>query len=332
MSRKQGNWAIGLVISALALVVAFWGFQPARMWGVLQQGKYLFLLPLFVVMLIGLIVRARGWQILLGERITLTQAFFTINEGYLLNNVLPLRLGELARAYIVSRLSELKAGQVLATIVLERVIDAGISLATLLAALAFIVVPDWAARLVTGVAILVGAAIVVLAVLLLRGDALVALLRRFPGRIFPILAHLMNDFRRGLDVLSRPTDLLRALAWNFLSWVMVWLQYWLLLKAFGDGGSLVSAILLAGVIAFGAAVPSSPGAVGLYELSAVAGLMIFGYARETALSIAIMGHAVQLLGTAGLGAWGLMRDGWTVLGLADQARGLLQEARQEVSS
>lgn len=331
MSRRRGNWAIGVLISALALVAAFWGFQPARLWNVLRQGNYFYLLPLFLIMVVGLIVRARGWQILLGERITLPQAFFAINEGYLLNNVLPLRLGELARAYIVSRLSDLKAAQVLASIVLERVIDAGISLATLLFALTFIVAPDWADNLIKGVALLFGAAIVILAIVLLRGDALIAWMHRAPGRIFRLVARLMDDFRRGLDVLSRPSDVGRAVVWNFLSWVMVWLQYWLLLLAFGEGGTMINAMLLAGVIAFGAAVPSSPGAVGLYELSAVAALMIFGYPREIALSIAIMGHAMQLLGTAGLGAWGLMRDGWTVLSLADQARGLLKEMRQETS-
>jgi uncharacterized membrane protein YbhN (UPF0104 family) len=80
-----------------------------------------------------------------------------------------------------------------------------------------------------------------------------------------------------------------------------------------------------GVIAFGAALPSSPGAIGVYELSAVAALMVFGYSREVAVSVAILAHGLVLALPGILGALALAREGQTLRSLASRAQSLFRK-------
>ncbi len=83
-------------------------------------------------------------------------------------------------------------------------------------------------------------------------------------------------------------------------------------------------------MALGAAIPSSPGALGVYELATVAGLLVFGYPRELAVSVAIVSHGLQLGIIALLGGWALAKEGQTLLGLADQAQSLLRRSHNAV--
>jgi hypothetical protein len=311
-----------------ALVIAFWGVDPSRLVAALGKAKPMLLLPAALSILVGLFARARSWQILLHGRVSLRRAFDALNAGYLLNIVLPFRLGELGRAYILGRRPPLTTGQVVATVVIERVIDTLVSLGGLAVALALVVTPAWAQSLVAWISLAVLLGLGALFLLMARGDRLAALLRRSPVPMVTGFAGATDEFVRGLELLSQPRRVLRAAFWSLMAWATAWLQIWLLLRAFSIHGSLVVSLLVSGVIAFGAAVPSSPGAVGGYELSAVAGLMIFGYQREPALSVAIAGHGLQLLVLGGLGAWSLAREGETLAGLAARARAALRDPRE----
>ena len=96
-----------------------------------------------ILSFVWILVRAKVWQTLLRNRASYRDVLFTVGEGYLLNNLLPFRLGELGRAFLISRKSEpstssgqrMQFAEVLPTIVIERVVDLGISAAILLAAL-----------------------------------------------------------------------------------------------------------------------------------------------------------------------------------------------------
>src|SRR4030042_1001940 len=80
----------------------------------------------------------QAWRRLLQDKVTRRQTFFTINEGYLLNNFLPLRLGEVGRAYLLGQNSGLGFWRVLSSILLERGLDVLLTVAMLLGALPFV--------------------------------------------------------------------------------------------------------------------------------------------------------------------------------------------------
>lgn len=331
--RRARNWLIGAVISLVALVIAVWGVQPGRFVSVLKQANYLFLIPSALLLALGLLARARSWHVLMGAAVPYRRAFDALNEGYLLNNVLPLRLGELARAYLVSQGSGISASGALATIVVERLIDIVVSLAGLLGALPFMVSPDLAVNVAVGVGIALVGVVAVLGLLLFKREAFLRMLQRLPGRGLWGLSGAADRFLSGIGSLtSHPVRLLLAAFWSTIAWLTNWLMIWLLLAAFGELAPAVVPFFTSGVVAFGAALPSSPGAIGVFELSAVAALLVFGYSREVALGVAILAHGLVLALPGILGAWALAREGQTLRSLASQAQSFFRKAEDTATT
>ncbi|MCC6957861.1 MAG: flippase-like domain-containing protein, partial [Anaerolineales bacterium] len=96
----RANWrrlAPGLLVSAVALGVIFYLIDLERFLEALRLADYRYVILLFGITLVWLAVRSLAWRTLLSEQARYGQVFLTLNEGYLLNNVLPLRLGEVGR-------------------------------------------------------------------------------------------------------------------------------------------------------------------------------------------------------------------------------------------
>ena len=95
------------MVSAISLAVVFYYANLGQMLEALRQADYRIVAAAFLVSLVWLVVRAMYWRTLLQERASFSKVFFTITEGYLLNNILPFRLGEVARAFLLSGKTEL---------------------------------------------------------------------------------------------------------------------------------------------------------------------------------------------------------------------------------
>jgi uncharacterized membrane protein YbhN (UPF0104 family) len=187
-------------------------------------------------------------------------------------------------------------------------------------ALPFVISPSWTQNLVLGVVAVILLLLLVLLLLLWQRRRVIGVLSRLPGRGLWGLDAIAEDFITGLESSLVAGRLLRAAFWSLVAWGTAWLQIWFLLQAFNLAGTLIVSLFVTGVIAFGAALPSSPGAIGVFELSAVAGLLVFGFARETALGVAITAHILQLAITSAIGAWALAQEGQTLIGLAERTQ------------
>ena len=326
---KAGRFLIGIVISVLGLVVVFWGVQPERMLTVLSKATVGYLLPAELVLIAGLAARAISWRILLAEKLPLRKVFDVINIGYLLNAILPFRIGEVGRAYLISRDQAIGAPKIFGTIVVERFLDISVSFSALLVVLPSIVNPEWTSNLLFGVGIgnilLMGGSLT-----LLRGrQSILRIMQRFSKFGLQRLVGVTEDFISGIEAFGRPKLILRAAFWNFIAWTCFWLQLWFLLNFIGAPGAIPVLLFVSGVIAFGVALPSSPGAIGVFEFAAVAGFLIMGYARETALSVAIVWHVLLLANTALFGGWALAREGSSIFELAGKAQSLLHNRQSQ---
>jgi uncharacterized protein (TIRG00374 family) len=315
--RNQRNWIIGIVISGVALLIAFWGINPSRFWSALSGAAYLLVLPVAGLMVIGLFARARSWNILLKGSVSWYRSFEALNEGYLLNNVLPLRLGELARAYLVTKGGAISMGASTATVLLERLIDAAVSLLGLLLALPFVVRSDWVvySAALAGVIIVVG----ILGVVIVSRSpkATAAMIAKLP---LPGLKHLASNFMSGLEGVLQLRILAGATFWSLIAWVTTWEQIFIIMSMFGIRESFLALPFISGIVAFGAAIPSSPGAIGVFELSTVAGLTALGHAREDGLGVAIIWHGIQVVMTSIFGSMALAKEGDTLSELAQKVR------------
>ncbi len=148
----------GLIISAIAILAILYFVDLKRLFTALQQADYRYIAVFFAISLSWLAVRGLVWRTLLQEKASYSQVFLTLNEGYLLNNVLPFRLGELARAFLLSKKANLGFWEVFSTILIERALDVAFAAGLLFATLPFVMKVDfaWQAGVTMGSLVLAG--------------------------------------------------------------------------------------------------------------------------------------------------------------------------------
>ncbi len=318
----------GLAVSAISLGIVLYFADLRKLSEALRLANYRLMLLAIPVTLTWLGVRGLVWRTLLQDKASYSAVFWTLNEGYLLNNLLPFRLGEVGRGFLLSRKSPLEFWQVLSTIVIERILDLAMAVGLLLSTLPFVVGATWArqASLAVGGAVILGLA--VLYILARNRRRAQSLFERL-GQRWPWMLRLggraVTSFLSGLSVLTDGFRFLRAVGWMIVNWLVAIFQYYVLVHAFFPDARLLWAAFSLGVAALGIAAPSSPGALGVLELSIVGALSLFGLDPSTALALAITTHIVQYLVTGALGAYALARDGESLIGLYRRVRGLKVE-------
>ena len=129
----------GILISLALLVLVFWTADLDALRNVLLRADYRYLIPALLCFLGLLMARAMAWRTLLEEKATFRQSFFALTEGYFINNIFPFRLGDVARAFLLSRTTNLRFWQIIPTIVIERALDLLIVVCIFLGTLPFVV-------------------------------------------------------------------------------------------------------------------------------------------------------------------------------------------------
>lgn len=319
------------MISLVCLAIAFYFVDFRKLVEALQKANYLYIGLGVFCSLLWLFVRGMVWRTLLQEKASYKNVFFSINEGYLLNNVLPLRLGEVGRSFLLSRKASLGFWEVFSTIIIERALDVAFAAGLLLSTLPFVVGATWAKQAAIGTGSLVLFGLIVL-YLVARNQALALnLFERLSNR-FPILKRIAGNalvtFFSGLTILTNPGRFLAAIFWVSVDWFLSILQYYALLKAFFPEATVLISTFCLGAAAMGIAAPSSPGAVGVFELTIVAALSLFKFDPSVALAFAFVAHLLNYLFTGIIGAFALTREGETLSGLYKSARGILSREKQ----
>jgi hypothetical protein len=250
---------------------------------------------------------------------TTREAFAYVNIGYMANNLLPLRAGEAARAVLLGRKRRLSVSAVAATIVLERLMDvlALVALALLLM-LATPVPPrvKQAALLSGGVGSL-GVAVLWWAA---GGQWAEWVVSNLDGQLPEQLAERMRQIGQslvvGLSAIRSWKQAGMAGIYSLLAWGTVCASVYLMMVASRLELPWYAALMVVVIVNFGAALPSSPGFVGVVHFLVTIALSPWGVAKETALGFAIIYHGIPFLMTAGLGASCLWSEGAKIGGVA----------------
>jgi len=315
----------GLLVSALSLAVVLYFVDLEKFLQALRLADYRFIGLVYLVSVVWLAVRAQVWRTLLQNKPTWRQTFMTVSEGYLLNNLLPFRLGEVARAFLLSHKTGLGFWHVMSTILIERFLDLALAAGLLLSTLPFVVGAAWAKQAALGAGGLVLAGLCFLFFLAryreLAGRIFERLFARWP-RLQAVGGRQLSAFLDGLVVLTDWRRFLFSVGLMLVNWAIAVGQYYCLMLAFFPQGKPLWATFSLGVVALGAAAPSSPGALGVYELSVVGALALFQLDSSTALAMAITGHLSNYLVTGLIGAFALAQDGQSLVGLFRQLRQL----------
>lgn len=322
MSLTRQDWIkilIGAAVSVLALALIVYLVDFRRLAEAVRGANYALIALLFLITVIWLLVRGMAWRALLQHKASFSQVFLTLNEGYLLNNVLPLRLGEVGRAFLLSRKAGLGFPQVLSTVIIERALDVGYAAAVLLVTLPFVVGGTFAKQAAITAGLLVPVGLLALHLLARNQAWVMRWIERLGGRI-PILQKLagnrqVESFFAGLAVLVNVRRFLTVLFWITLNWSIAILQFFVLVRAFFPDAPLLWGAFTLGAMAFGVAAPSSPGAVGVMEAAIIGALALFGIDPSAGLAIAVIAHLTNYLLTGIIGGYAFVRDGLSLPGV-----------------
>lgn len=324
------RWLPGAIISIGLIAVFLYFVDLGEMVEAVRNANYLFL---GIAMLIGFLwmaIRAQVWRTLLRDRPSYMDVFWTVGEGYILNNFLPFRLGEIGRAFLLSRKTDMKFMEILPTIVIERAMDLGYSAIILLAAIPFVVGAEGAERIgvIVGVVILLG--FVLLYILARSNKWALDLFHKLSTR-WPVLQRVggsfLESFFAGLSVLTDGWLFVRFIFWMTLNWATAIVSYYFIIRAFFPETEIFWAVFGLGAVAFGGAIPALPGAVGTLEGAFGGALVLLSGKESASFAAALTVRLYNYINSGVIGGIGLAREGQTLSGIYEQLRKL--RAKQE---
>jgi len=326
MSQKLKNakrWLPGAIISVLLIAGILYFVDFHETVEAIKQANYFILFWSLPLAILWMAVRAIVWRILLRERAPYKAVFLTLGEGYLLNNFLPFRLGEVGKAFLLSRKSDLKFMEIISTIIIERAVDLAYSAGILLISLPFVVGAEGAGQIgvIVGVVVLLG--LVVLYLLARNRQWALDMFHKLSQR-WPVLQRVggsfIESFLEGLAVLTDGWLFARFLFWMTVNWLVAILSYYLIILAFFPEVKVIWAFFGLGIAAFGNAVPSLPGAIGTFEGAFGGALTILTGNQSTALAAALAGRLYMYFSAVTIGLIGLSSEGQTLSGIYQQLR------------
>jgi uncharacterized protein (TIRG00374 family) len=314
---------IGLVVSVALLAWVLHRIDPRAAWDHARRADAMLLLASVVLATATFPLRTIRWRLILrdvdGHRFPWSPLWHATAIGFMANNLLPARAGEVARAYVASRQLPVRFSTALASIGVERVFDGLVMLGLMAVAIA---APSFPANTVVGgrslsalatsAAALFGALLLVALIVVHRPAPWLAFFGRIARTLLPARAaervvHWAEGIVAGLVVLKSPVRFAGVVGWSLVLWLTNAAAFALCFRAFDLTVPLEAALLLQGVIGFGVAVPSTPGYAGVFEAATLVTLMVYGVDSTRAVSYALTYHVTTFLPITVLGLWSLSR-------------------------
>lgn len=319
MKLRQMSWKVwlGLGVSLLCLLLAFHNVQLNELGYRLQQVSLPYLLGgLFLFVVYSMIV-ARRWQLLLTSvrRPSLIDSLSHTLIGRLVNNLFPLRAGEVAKALLLGQKLRASKSAVFATIFVDRLLDI---LSLLLFVIVLTLVTDLPAAVKQSAAFFGAtalAALIVLGFLSRNGGGVERLFQRLPAfipkRLQETTLRLLISFISGVQTLQTFRLLLAAAFYSVLAWVLVALSAWFFLESVNLHLNWYVPLFLVVVTNLGGAIPASPGSMGVFHVLIVYSLSLWSVGKEPALTMAIVYHESTYLLVTIVGLLFLWREGYS---------------------
>jgi hypothetical protein len=325
---------VGGLMSVATLYLAFRNVPLAELYAYLGSISYLWLMPSTFLVVLAFMLRAYRWRLILksAKTIGFWQAYHPLMIGFMINCILPGRVGEIARPAIIKKEHAVPFSAGIATVAAERIFDMVVLIALLAAVFTTVTRQpnldiDFAGWHLNSQVLQTAAwAMIRLAIVLLIALACLAfsVTRRWIvrtieaffdriGRILPslqsradkaarLLIGMVEGFAMGLGLVAHPRRALACLGLTVLIWSLSALSYWVF--SFGCPGIHLTYIEMSTVmvvVCFFIALPSAPGFWGLWEAGGVFALALFGVPAKDAAGFTLVNHAVQMFPVVLLG-------------------------------
>jgi uncharacterized membrane protein YbhN (UPF0104 family) len=302
--RWQGR--LGYLAGAACLVWVLHDIRPAELardWTNIRWG-WIWLAVAFDIL--SYLSQGWRWELLLRPlgRISVLKTTQAIYAGLFTNEVLPLRFGELVRAYLASRWLNVSFAAAFPSMAVERLFDSvWLAMAIGVSAI-FVPLPAGLARAED----FLGAAVVVATVVF------VCLVFRKPPATPPRWKPLrwLARFSEGIRRIGRSGSVYASFGASFLLPAGQALAFWLVMLGYGLGLSFWVGAVVYLIVRLGTAVPNAPANVGTYQFFTVAGLTLFGVSKSAATGFSLVVFLVLTVPLWALGLLALSRAGTTL--------------------
>jgi uncharacterized protein (TIRG00374 family) len=320
---------LSTLVAAVFLFLAFRNVPVADLKTALARFDARWLIPAFAISLTLQVFRAWRWQLELRplQRIALGQLWVVTSVAYMAINLLPVRLGEVVRPWLLSRRAHVTFSNVVGNLVVEKTMDSVVILFYILVGLLTTTnLPPWVRR--GAVLPAVGAAAIVILVLLLwwKGEPFVDrwMARALPQRLAQGLNRGTRALLDGMRILPNAGLLAAVFLVSLGLWFLPILSSYLIIRAFGFHAPFNAALIVFIFVGFGTALPNAPGMIGTFQWACVLALDLFGVSKPDALAYGLVLNAIQLFS---LVAQGLVALPFAGVGLTD-----LRRARSEIAT
>lgn len=293
----------GVAISAIFLYLAFRGQDFGEIRDSLRETNLWWALPALALYFLGVYLRAVRWRILLrpiAPQATSRQLFPVVIIGFMANNLLPLRAGEIVRSVVIGREFKVRKTSALATIAVERIFDGITMLAFLAVSMIFVSLTSELQHLAIISFLIFAGLLLGLILLTFAGDLVSRLLQLvlgpLPEGVSTRVERMAESFLGGLGVLKSRGDLTKVILTSLGAWLLEASMYFLLAVGFGAQvrATMNAAVTLltTGVANLSTLIPGAPGYIGQFEYGVKLVLNgAFGVVESQALAYAILVHA-----------------------------------------
>lgn len=293
MKKHRLITIIGFIISIVLLYFSLRGIEYRQLAETIGKADLRFAFLPVCFILLCLTICSYRWSKVVGNNITLRDAFISLLIGLFINNVLPARIGEVARGYALSRRKDIPFTYAVSTVFIDRVFD----LVGLLV-IVFIFFPKETLPSSVSKALYVLVAILIVCVALLltvsreRIAAKISLfLERFHRPFLDKLAHRIIEIQANLVRIGTLGKLVFFMSFSLASWLSMSCALYFSLRTVGVTLPFAYAPFVCALLNMGLVVPSSPGYIGVYQFLLVYLLAIFGIPKYEAFAVSLFFHA-----------------------------------------
>jgi hypothetical protein len=325
---RQPQFWLGIIVSLLCLVAIFIFIKPADILAALRSAQYGYLAVAGLCIVAFMLLRAVRWQFMLNSGrndntgVSYSKVYHIQNIGYMLNNLLPLRLGDVSRAVLIGNVPPLTISQGISTMVVERIFD--LLFMVILFPFTLVAVAELPPNINTAVQISGIIAIIATLILIIAANQRLRA-AKVTAIFFKTAAwqKRIDDLLVGLNTLTRLEDGLKLLALSILVWLPIIAGYYYAMLAANLQPTLIQAAFVVCAAAFSVAAPSSPGQLGVFEAGVTLALVtILGQPEAESASFAFLYHASNYVILGLLGIIGVNRTSSTLSSIIESARSL----------
>lgn len=292
VKRHRGRWislALGLLVSLACLTFIVHKIDFVQAGKAFQSFKWQFFALGTVSLAFGYCIRIFRWSYILsaaGAKVGFRQCAAPFLGSIAMNNVLPLRLGDIVRALVFPAVIGVQRTVATSSLVMERLVDL-MTLVVWLAVSLYLVPHLTASAWVkeTAVLLAITGTIALLAIFTLSGT-----IARRLGATDSKLLRTLASLLEGFDAMSRAQVLTSVFGLSLLVWIGEAGLFYSLLVGFGLPATPAVAMIIMAIATLATLVPSSPGYVGPFHLAAFAGISLLGGTNDQAASFAVLSH------------------------------------------